>query len=204
MFFLLFTLPLFSQTMAADSGFNRIRHVFQPGRVDYGVNLGSEFTAVSGFGSGLTTQVAPHFFYNVSKRFRIGGGISIATTNYFNARSWFPNETTAPANGSFQTGSVFVSGQYLLSDRLTLSGSAYKIFPITKDPLAYNPFNPISRNGAQGVNFNVDYKIGEHMHIQAGFRYSQGVNPYSAGSFNSDPFQTGSYGNGFGSGHPRW
>ena len=195
---------LFSQIVMNDTAREQGLHFFQKGKVDYGLNLGSEFSSVSGFGSALNTSVAPHFYYNVNKRFRIGGGISMTTTNYFNAKPWFAGESPAPSNGSFTTGGIFISGQYLVSDRLTLSGSAFKLFPVTRDPLSYNPFNPISKNGAQGVNFNVDYKVGEHVHIQAGFRYSQGISPYHYGTYNSDPFGQGGYIPGPGSNHMGW
>ena len=202
-FLCLFAIPMFCQTLAGDTGASG-SFFFKPGKFDYGVNLGSEFTSFSGFGSALSTQVAPHFYYNVNKRFRLGGGISVGTTHYMNARSWYQNEQSSPSNGYFTNATLFISGQYLVNDRLTISGSAFKIFPVTKDPLPYNPFNPVSRNGAQGVNFNVDYKVGEHMHIQAGFRYSQGLNPYGINSYNNDPFRQGSYLPGIGTGNPGW
>ena len=187
-----------------DSVFSNGQRFFQVKKFDYGLTLGSQFTSVSGFGSGLNTYIAPHFSYSLNKRLSIGGGISITTTNYFNARSWFQNEQFAGSNGNFTNATVFVNGQYLVNDRLTLYGSAFKIFPVNKDPLPYSPFNPVSRNGAQGVNFNVDYKIGEHIHIQAGFRYSQGLNPYNTNSYYNDPFQSGCNVPGFGFENPRY
>ena len=190
--------PVFCQVMMNDSIFRNDLPFFQSKKFDYGFTLGSQFTSVSGCGSALNTYVAPHFSYNLNRRLSIGGGISFSTTNYFNARSWFQNEQSAGSNGNFTNASVFVYGQYLVNDRLTLYGSAFKIFPVTKDPLPYNPFNPVSQNGAQGVNFNVDYKIGEHMHIQAGFRYSQGLSPYNTNSYYNDPFQSGYNVPGFG------
>ncbi len=194
--------PVFCQVSATDSVFRNDERFLQQKKFDYGVNLGSEFTSVSGFGSGLSTYISPHFTYRVNKRFNIGGGINIVTTNYINARSWYQNEQSAGSNGNYSSASIFVCGQYLVNERLTLSGSAFKLFPITKDPLPYNPFNPVSRNGAQGVNFNVDYKIGEHMHIQAGFRYSQGLNSYNANPYYNDPIHPASNGPVFGFENP--
>jgi len=202
--FILITLPLFCQFHPADSSATRGLHFFQPGKYDFGLNLGSSFTSVAGYGSGLTTEVSPHVYYNVSKRFRISAGISMATTHYYNARSWFGNESAAAQNGNFTTGTVFVSGQYLVNDRLVISGSAFKTFPVSKDPLFWSPFNPVSPNGAQGVNFSADYKVAEHLHIQAGFRYSQGVNNYSPFGISNDPLQPGTDRQGFGCGNRNW
>ncbi|MEI7663573.1 MAG: hypothetical protein WCK34_15295 [Bacteroidota bacterium] len=203
-FLLLITISLCSQTLMVDSVFTGSQHLLQPGKFNYGLNLGSEFASIKGFGSEITTQVSPHFSYNVSKRFSVGIGIGMGTTHYINARSWFQNEQPAASNGSFTTGSIYVSGQYLVSDRITLSGSAFKIFPVTKDPLPFNPFNPVSRNGAQGANLNIDYKISDHFHIQANFRYSQGLSPFNLHSGYNDPFQPGSLVPGFSNNNSGW
>jgi hypothetical protein len=177
---------------------------FQPGKFDYGLSLGSQFSTTAGYGSALTSYVAPTISYNLSKRFRIGGGITYINTNLFNTRSWYNTEETQGISGNYSTGIVHINGTYLVSNKLTLSGSAFKAFPISAEPLPYNPYNPISSKGAQGVNFNVDYKITENFHIQAGFGYSSGVNPLYSNSYYQNPFQQG-FGPGFGFGAPnRW
>ena len=196
--------PVFCQVMRKDTAFNDDQRLLQPKKFNYNLTLGSEFTSISGFGSALNTYVTPRFSYNVNKRLSIGGGISVIQTNYFNARSYLQNEQPFSTNGNFTSGMIFVNGQYLVNDRLTISGSAYKQFPITKDPLPYNPFNPVSSKGAQGVDFNIGYRIGDHMYIQAGFRYSDGQNPYCADPFNRSPFKNDSYGSQYGFGVPRW
>jgi hypothetical protein len=191
-------LPAFDTLSASGEG------LLQPKKFDYGLTLGSQFTSVSGYGSSLNTYVTPRVSYNLSNRFRIGGGISIIQTNYFNAGSWFHNEQTRGSNGNYTSALVFVDGQYIVNKRLTIYGSAFKQIPITQDPLPYNPFNPVSSKGAQGINFNVGYKVGEHMYIQAGFRYSDGVNPYSADPFHQSPFMNDAFGSPAGYGIPRW
>jgi hypothetical protein len=201
-FFLLF--PAFCQGIIIDSVSGNDQHFFKPKKLGYGLSLGSEFISMSGFGSGLNTYVTPHVSYNLNKRISIGGGFSIVQTNYFKARSYFRGEQNSFSNGGFTSVTLFVNGQYLVNDRLTIYGSAFKQIPITKDPLPYNPFNPVSANGAQGINFNVGYKVGRNMYIQAGFRYSQGLNPYTANPYYDDPFQSGSYVPGMGLGNPRW
>jgi hypothetical protein len=198
------TAPLFAQFPVSDSLRTVSGGLYQPRKYDYGASLGSEFTSFSGYGSALSTYISPHVYYNVSKRFRIGGGISVVNTNYFNARSWYQNEQQTAGSGSFTNASIYVSGQYLVSDRLTFSGSAFKLFPVTKDPLTYNPFNPVSGNGAQGINFRVDYKVGKNMHIQAGFRYTKGMHPYAADPFCHDSFMSDSFGQQTGFGSPQW
>ena len=202
MFFLMTT--AYCQVSPGDSVAGNGQHFFQPKKFGYGLTLGSQFTSVSGFGSGLSTYVTPHFSYNLNKRLSVGVGISIIQTNYFNTRSYAPNELTASGNGNFTSALIFVDGQYIVNERLTITGSAFKQFPITHDPLPYNPFNPVSANGAQGIDFNVGYKVGNHMYIQAGFRYSEGLNPYYRDPFNRNPFMNESFGTPPGFGIPRW
>ncbi len=192
-------------SMAQEARFDSAKAInsngFRPGKWDYSLSVGSQFTSTSGYGSGLSSYVSPSVSYNVSKRFRLGGGITYINTNLFDVRSWYASEKTPGISGNFSTGIVYVNGTYLAGDRLTISGSAFKAFPISDTPLPYNPYNPISGNGAHGMNLNVDYKIGENFHIQAGFGYSSGVNPYYGNSFYQQPFQQG-FGQGFGFGNP--
>jgi hypothetical protein len=197
--------PVFCQFIGNDPAFsNNDGPMLQPKKFSYNFTLGSQFTSISGFGSALNTYITPRVSYNLNKRFSIGGGISIIQTNYFNARSFFQNESSGSSNGNFTSGLIFIDGQYIVNKNLTIYGSAFKQFAISQDPLPYNPFNPVSSKGAQGINFNVGYKIGEHIYIQAGFRYTDGINPYCADpfyrhSFINDPFVPQS---GFGT--PRW
>lgn len=199
---LILVAPVFGQVTAKDSVSGSDQRLFQPGRPDYHVSLGSQFTTVSGFGSALTTFVTPRISYNLTKRLSIGGGISIVRTNYFNTRSYFQSDQ-AGHDGNFTSAMVFVSGQYLVSERLSIAGSAYKQFPLGRDPLPYNPFSPVSSLGTQGINFDLGYKIGDHIYIQAGFRYSEGRNPWITDPYQHSPFLDDPYGHQpFG--RPRW
>lgn len=202
--FLLLFVTVKAQLISSDTIKQQRTFGFQPGKFDYGLSLGSQFSTTSGYGSALTTYVAPTLSYNLSKRFRIGGGITYVNTNLFNAQAWYSSESTQGINGNYSTGIIHLNGTYLVSNKLTLSGSAFKAFPISAEPLPYNPYNPISSKGAHGVNVNIDYKVTENFHIQAGFGYSSGVNALYSNSYYQDPFQQG-FGSGFGFGKPsRW
>ena len=205
LFLLFLMVPAFSQVSTHDSAMAGLGgSLLQPKKIDYHVALGSQFTSVSGFGSALNTYITPRISYNVNKRLSIGGGISIIQTNYFRAQSFYQNEQTSYSNGNYTSAMLFVDGQYFVNKRLTIYGSAYKQIPITQDPLPYNPFNPVSSKGAQGINFNVGYRVGEHLYIQAGFRYSEGTNPYSNDPFNRNHFMNDSFGSPSCFGVPRW
>lgn len=176
-----------SQLSAPASGTDSVFTGFRPKAFHYNLSIGTSFITTAGYGSALTSSVTPSFSYNISKRFTIGGGLSYNNTSLFGLRSpYFGGESGAPATMNFNDITLFVNGSYLVSDRLTLSGSAFKQLPLTRDPLPYNPFVPYSSKGAQGIDFSVDYRIGRNAHIQAGFRYTEGINPWyqPAGLFN--------------------
>ena len=177
---------------------------FQGKRLKNSLNIGSEFSSVAGFGSALTTWVSPGISYGITPRIRLGGGFTVATTNYFGARPWFGTEENNVSNGNFTTATLYVNGLWAVNDRLTIFGSAFKQIPITKDPLPYNPFNRTSQKGAQGVDFNIGYKIGDNFYFQAGFRYSEGINPWYRNSIFNDPFNTNPALSPFGNSSPRW
>ncbi len=201
---LLIMAPVFCQVMMNDS-LKGDREIFlQPKKVSYGVTVGSQFTSVSGFGSALSTYITPRVSYNINNRLSIGGGLSLVQTNYFKTRAYFQNESASGSGGNYTSGTIFIEGNYLVNDRLTIYGSAFKQFPISQQPLTYNPYNPLSSQNAQGIDLNVAYKLGEHVFIQAGFRYSDGVNPYYADPFNRHSFMNEPFGSQPGFGAPRW
>lgn len=177
---------------------------YAPRKLSYHLALGSQFTSVSGYGSGLSSYITPQFSYRLNKRLSIGAGISVIQTNYFNGKSYFREQPGKGSNESFTSAMIFIDGQYSVSRNLTISGSAWKLFPITQDPLPYNPFNPVSSRGAQGVDLNLGYKIGEHMYIQAGFRYTDGLSPYYNDPFNRSRFTADPFISQPPFGIPRW
>ncbi len=202
--FLVIMAPVFCQVMMNDSVTGNRERFLEPKKFNYGVTVGSQFTSVSGFGSALSTYVTPRVSYNINNRLSIGGGLSIAQTNYFKTRAYFQNESASGSSGNYTSGTIFIEGNYLVNDRLTIYGSAFKQFPISQQSLQYNPYNPISSKGAQGIDLNVAYKLGEHVFIQAGFRYSDGINPCYADPFNRHSFMNEPFGSQPGFGPPRW
>jgi hypothetical protein len=203
--FILFLLTgtVFSQVNRLDSSVTGAQ-IPQPGKFSYGLELGSEFASFSGAGSGFSSWITPRVSFNVNKRLTVGGGFSVINTNYFNVRPLYSIESATPWSGNTTSAAIFVNGQYKVNDRLSVFGSAYKVFPVSSEPLPYNPFNPISAKGSQGVDFNVGYKIGRNAYIQAGFRYSDGRSPYQTDPFNRDPFNQSFPFQQSGMGNQRW
>ncbi|MCX6282905.1 MAG: hypothetical protein NTW31_01510 [Bacteroidetes bacterium] len=152
---------------------------YQLKKPDFHVTAGMEFSTSSGYGSGFTEYVVPTISYPLGKKFLISGGLAIANTNYFNARPFYSGDLFQPYNGNYTSLTVFASGTYFVNDRLTISGAFYKEIPVAGKTLSYSPYNPISQQGSQGFNVNLQYKLGQHFFIQAGFEMNQNRNPYS-------------------------
>jgi len=182
------------------------RPVSRSGKPEFHVMVGSEFSTSSGYGSGLTEYVIPQVSYPLGKRFVVSGGIAVANTNYFNAKPLFYSENTQGYNGNYTSVTLFASGKYFVNDRLTIGASVYKEIPAAGKPLLYSPYSPISQQGAEGFHVNAQYRIGQHMFIEAGFGMNRGgwdsfnYNPYSPyhsngpGAFGGmDPFGTFSH-----------
>jgi hypothetical protein len=162
-------------------------------KLHVGVQVGTQFSTTSGYGSGFSTFLSPTLTYPVSKKFIISGGISVVNTSLYGYKPWYSFPEGQSYTGNITQAMLWISGQYLLSDRLTITGTAYKTFDIFGEKPGNSSFY---RNNPQGAYFNVGYKINDFMHIEAGFGYSQGYHGYSYGypglhgfgSPNYDPF----------------
>jgi hypothetical protein len=148
---------------------------------DMGVSLqagafaGTRFQRDPWFG----TYLSPSFAYNLSGRFRLKAGITISYGSGYglpNVNDNFYSHT----NGSATTTSIFVQGDYLLSNKLMVSGAVCKYF---------SPLNsPVSNTGIKNPEgerflFNINYRPSKYFEINTTFDYGKGTgySPY-------DPF----------------
>lgn len=154
------------------------------------VMTGMDFTSSSGYGSGFSTYFFPSVSYPVSSKLQISGGIGIVNTSLNGYRPYFSLENGNTFNGNITNALVYVSGQYMLNDRITVSGTAYKQFTLNSN---IPGFSATSGNGPSGMLMNIGYKINDYLHIEAGFGYSKGYSPYFDGYRSSPLF----YGPGF-------
>ncbi len=160
-----FNLPK-TQYMADSAG----KLLFKPG--DLGFNLqagtifGSNFKGHSSFG----TYISPALAYNVSSRFRIKTGVTVFNNfgdPYFAGYDAYFN----PVIGSGTTTSLFVQGDYLLSNKIMISGAVYK------DISAFNQNinDPrLKMPESQGMILNFNYKPARNFEFNASFEYGSG------------------------------
>ena len=150
-------------------------------KMDVGVQLGTSFSTDFNKGFAFTTMVAPELRYRVNKRLTIRGGISIANSEYGNTLVYSPYEGFRRYSGNITQGMLYVSGDYVISPKLFLTGTAYKEFSIDYN----NPGNMYSPGyDGKGLMMNLLFMPNENTSINAGIEIYQGNNPYRGGIYS--------------------
>ncbi len=152
---------------------------FKPGDMGFSMQMGAFAGSYSHGNSFYGTFLSPSFAYNVSDRFRLKAGVTV--TQGFGNGLYYGNESlNHTAITGITTTSIFVQGDYLLSNKVMLSGAVYKYF----SPLNAGISDPRLKNPeGQGVLFNINYHPARNFEINASFEYGQGNRPVL-----NDPF----------------
>jgi hypothetical protein len=155
-------------SLPAAAGTTMSKHLPVLHKLDVSIRTGSEFMTTSGYGSAFSTFLSPALTYPVSRKFSLSGGVSIVNTSLYGIRGWsaIPEGSSPSFSGNFTQATLWVSGQYFLNDRITLTGTAYKTFDLLSDKPGYTPFY---KTNPQGAFLNVGYKVSDHLRIEAGF-----------------------------------
>jgi hypothetical protein len=135
------------------------------------LNVGAGF-AGSKYNSGVFTTIAPNLNYMATRRLKleVGGVFMMGNNNFYQVPG---NETRSNfLRRSTQT-LIYAQGQYLLNDRLVLSGSVFKSF----NPNASSKLNPYALD-YKGMNIGLDYKVTKSISVGAQIRYSNGNQNY--------------------------
>lgn len=147
--------------------------------LDFHMEVGTSFGTNFNGGSLFTTYIAPQFSYQVSERFHLNGGISLAhnTSNNFMLPAYHDlyGIGYTPVSGNFLNASLFIQGEYQVNERLLINGTAYKQTELLKTPKV----NPQAFNfEGEGIAVGFEYKIGENSSIGAQFGVSRQSSPY--------------------------
>lgn len=158
---------------------------FTPGKTNVTLSMGMSVMGNPGGGAYVGSYVSPFVSYNISKRFRlkVGAGIYNNYAGYFYDR-FDPYGSFGHRPATFSR--VMVGGDYLVNEKVTLSGLVYKDF----NPFAGNHRETDLRlDEAEGVMFNINYRPSENFEINIGVDYSRGYNPYRHSPFHrQSPF----------------
>lgn len=149
-------------------------------KVDLGIQLGTSFSTNFNKGFAFSTMVAPELRYRLNEKFTIRGGVSISNTEYGNTLVYSPYGYNQ-FSGNISQGLLYVSGDYLISPKLLLTGTAYKEFSIN-----HGTTDDILRPGydGKGLMMNLRFMPTENVSIDAGIELYEGNNPYRSGMYS--------------------
>ncbi|WP_188556825.1 hypothetical protein [Hymenobacter glacieicola] len=140
-------------------------------RPSYSLNAGAMFAGRYG----SATYLSPTVSVPVTPRLSVFGGVIFLRTMPGTAYAAFGegNRLAAAQNRYLIQG----GGQYALSPRLLLTGSAWKdLSPSAGLPV--NPYAGFGGNLGSGVNLRADYHITENFSVSGGVRVSNGATAY--------------------------
>jgi hypothetical protein len=152
------------------------------------MSLSSSF---SSYGNGLTvigTSVLPQITFPISDKFSLKAGIGYSTL-FFGGdnQSMYSSAPTS-------YGHLFVSGDYIVNEKITLRGTAYKTFSLGSNPMVAGENESVINDfSSQGFIMDIEYKVTENFRVNVGVEYRQQNYPfYQPGMMQSNQF------NGFG------
>jgi len=149
-------------------------------KTDVGVQLGTSFSTDFNGGHAFSTMVAPELRYKVNKRFTIRAGLSVSNTEYGNTLVYSPYGY-GRFTGNITQGMLYVSGDYMISPKVILSGTAYKEFSIDHG----NPDNAFKPGyDGKGLMMNLRLMPSSNTTIDIGAEFYQGNNPWRGGTYN--------------------
>jgi len=161
---------------------------FKPGDIGFtmqvGTGMATNFKGSTTFG----TYVSPALAYNVSTRFRLKAGVTVYNNFGDPYYSGYDNYYSPVMNRGTTT-SVFVQGDYLLSNKLMLSGALYKDF----NTFNVNSVDPgFKMPETQGMILNLNYKPTRFFEFNASVEYGSGNRSMLHSPFNYEGmFQRG-------------
>lgn len=169
---------------------------------DVSVSLGTSFTSFAPGYNSFGTFIAPEFLFPVSNRFAISAGIGYSSIFHNSPGISMMN------NQPMQYGSVYVSGSYRMTEKLTISGTGYKTFLLNPPDPANENSPDYFDNSNQGFILNMNYKVSDNFRINASFQFHQqngspynymypgsNISPHFNGGFS--PFYNQGYHPGF-------
>jgi hypothetical protein len=137
-----------------------------PGHWDFSV--GTSYSYMKGFGSGMMFYTAPSYTLALSDRWALHGGV--VASHYQGLNYTQPGEYLLP--GSFSSLAIFAAASYRMSDRLIIHGAGVK-------QLLTAPLTPFTPYPMDNLSLGASYKIGENLTIGASVHMRNGNGYYS-------------------------
>jgi hypothetical protein len=144
---------------------------FNYNKLHFSMNFGTGYVGGSSLYSGVFTSFSPNINYQFTPRLNIQTGVTMVSgLNSFSQRSnpAIQSNFMQRPNQFF----LYTSGQYSITQKLSLVGSAYKTLNTNNS----EKLNPLFSD-YQGMNIGLDYKITKHMSIGTSLNITN--NPYN-------------------------
>lgn len=141
-------------------------------RISYNLSVGAMYN--SHFGA--SSYIQPTARYQVSSRFRAHASFMFVNTMPFDYTTSTPEGGTIVRRSNGQQHYIAsVGGDYLVNERLILSGNVWRDLSNMPQP---NRFNSFYSPGKMGADFSASYKVTDNFTITGGVRYSEGASPF--------------------------
>ncbi|GEO06286.1 hypothetical protein AAE02nite_39500 [Adhaeribacter aerolatus] len=148
-----------------------------PRKISYGLSAGTQFSRLYG----TTTFLEPSVLFPVTKRFSGFASLNLVTSFGANANLYGNDAFAANYTPGYNQRFILnAGGNYLVNDRLNLTGTVWRDFSKNPMPALLNLYIPGGRNG---LSLRANYKVTENFSVSGGVRYSNG-NAYNQMWYN--------------------
>lgn len=156
---------------------NDVKPFRKKSHTGFSVNTG--YTVSSNGQGGPFLSLSPHVIYPVSDRFYLNTGITAGYGNMY-----MPSFITGEESQMLPMTQMFIyaSGNYIVSNKLTVSGSAYKQIVDVKNP--NSSLKSSTSFDYQGLSIGFNYKLTEnisfdaHIHFNSPSNYNSLYSPF--------------------------
>lgn len=154
------------------------------------VSLSSSFSSYAPGVTSFGTTIMPKITLPISDRLTLSTGIGYSSLFISNS-----NEGVFQSSPS-NYGHVFVSGSYMLNEKISVRGTAYKTFLL--DATSFGEMDSPAQYdfSSQGIIMDVEYRVTDNFRINVGFEYRDqkypvygpGMNTINPAMNQSSPF----------------
>jgi hypothetical protein len=156
-----------------------------PDKVDMDLQIGTSVGTTFRNGTFWSNYAAPSLRYNLHPRWNVSIGTMFVNTQFTTPMMGSEGNRMGRVN-NFQT-FVYTQGQYMASDRLRLTGTAfYELNQFGGSALRMNP--QAANLTSKGASIYAEYKVSEHFSIGAGAQISNGNNYLRNGLYGNPGF----------------
>ncbi|MDO1447900.1 hypothetical protein Q0590_16635 [Rhodocytophaga aerolata] len=158
-----------------------------PDKTDFDLQIGTSVGTNFRNGSYWSNYAAPSLRYNLHPRWNLSVGTMFVNTQFNSPMMASEGAGTGRIN-NFQT-FVYTQGQYMASERLRLTGTAfYELNQFSGPALRMNP--QATNLTSKGASIYAEYKVSEHFSIGAGAQISNGNNYLRNGLYGNPGIYT--------------